>query len=216
MVFVDEASNSPDRAPEGPVVGDGGPRRLRTSRAGVRPMPRRTTTVAAGSSIAVVVAVVLGVALSSGAPPPVAHGTRPHAGHVGARGIGAPGSSRGGHGAPSPSKATSAPSTTAPRGPAALVASSAQPHGATYAAPASPYTVAIDASGLCWVLAEEVPSGQVLWTGTLQAGATRSFSGSGTVQVRLGAASDVTVSLDGSPVALPAGFQSPFDVTVSA
>ena len=96
------------------------------------------------------------------------------------------------------------------------MASSAQPHGATYAAAASPYTVAIDASGLCWVLAEEVPSGQVLWTGTLQAGNAKSFSASGTVHVRLGAASDVTVSVDGSSSALPAGFQSPFDVTVSA
>ena len=214
MVFVDDSSNSSVPA-DGPVVADGGVRRLRTAVAGVRPMRRRTTVVAAGVSVAVVVSIVLGVTLSSGAPPPVSHRTHPHASHVGARGSGASTTSRRGQGASSPAS-SSAPAATAPHGPVSLVASSAQPHGAAYSAPASPYTVAIDASGLCWVLAEEVPSGQVLWTGTLQAGDSRSFSGSGTVQMRLGAASDVTVSVDGSPLALPAGFQSPFDVTVSS
>jgi hypothetical protein len=82
---------------------------------------------------------------------------------------------------------------------------------ATYAAPAAPYALRIDATGLCWVMATEAP-GQVLWTGTMSAGQSRTLTATGNVDLRLGAASDVDVALDGTPVQLPAGFQSPFDM----
>ncbi|MGH9019326.1 MAG: DUF4115 domain-containing protein, partial [Acidimicrobiales bacterium] len=99
--------------------------------------------------------------------------------------------------------------TTAPQvHPSAATASTA-----AYGAPVTGYTVALRASGLCWVEATDSSTGQVLWTGTLQTGQSQSIPATGTVLLRLGAADDVTVTLNGETVALPAGFQSPFDMT---
>jgi len=84
---------------------------------------------------------------------------------------------------------------------------------ATYAAPGSTYTLDVAASGPCWILATESTTGQVLWTGTMQAGESRSIPGSGSVFVRLGAAFSVVLTLNGVPVSLPVGHGSPFNVT---
>jgi cytoskeletal protein RodZ len=82
---------------------------------------------------------------------------------------------------------------------------------ATYTAPAGPYTLHLDATGLCWVMATEAP-GEVLWTGTMNGGQSRTLTATGNVDLRLGAASDIDVILDGKPVQLPSGFRSPFDM----
>jgi hypothetical protein len=55
-------------------------------------------------------------------------------------------------------------------------------------------------------------TGKVLWTGTMEAGESQQIPATGSLLVRLGA-NDVTVSLNGEPVTLPAGHQSPFDLT---
>jgi hypothetical protein len=84
---------------------------------------------------------------------------------------------------------------------------------AAYGAPSTGYTIALRATGLCWVQATEVSTGIVVWTGTLDSGQTRSIPGTGNLLVRLGAANDVTVSLNGEQVLLPTGFKSPFNLS---
>jgi hypothetical protein len=83
---------------------------------------------------------------------------------------------------------------------------------ATYAAPRPPYTVELDATGPCWVMATDAAKGTVVWTGTLSAGDRRPIVATGGLVVRLGSVG-VTVSLDGKPVQLPAGLHAPFDLT---
>jgi hypothetical protein len=83
---------------------------------------------------------------------------------------------------------------------------------AAYGAPSTSYTVALRATGLCWVEATQMSTGNVVWTGTLSAGQTQAIPASGSVVVRLGAANDVEVTLNGEQVILPAGFRSPFDM----
>ncbi|MGD0254692.1 MAG: DUF4115 domain-containing protein [Acidimicrobiales bacterium] len=83
---------------------------------------------------------------------------------------------------------------------------------AAYSVPASAYTVGLSTSGPCWVLATAMATGKVLWTGTMEAGESQQIPATGSLLVRLGA-NDVTVSLNGEPVTLPAGHQSPFDLT---
>jgi len=87
---------------------------------------------------------------------------------------------------------------------------------ADYGAPSTGYTVNVDATGLCWVDATQQSSGAVVWTGTLQPGQTQAIAASGSLTLRLGAANDVSVTLNGVPVVLPTGFHSPFDMRFDA
>jgi len=83
---------------------------------------------------------------------------------------------------------------------------------AAYAAPASPYTVVIDASAQCWVMATSSSTGKVVWTGTVAGGGSQSIPATGDLTVELGAPTEVTVMMDGRPVQLPTGYRSPFDL----
>jgi hypothetical protein len=87
---------------------------------------------------------------------------------------------------------------------------------AAYTAPAGNYTVALTATAPCWVEAEEVATGAVVFTSTLTAGQSQQIPATGDLSVRLGAAFVVTVTLNGEPITLPAGHGSPFDVTFLA
>jgi hypothetical protein len=87
---------------------------------------------------------------------------------------------------------------------------------AAYAAPTSTYTVQLSASGPCWISATQTSTGRVLWQGTMQAGQTQQIPAAGSVFLRLGAAFDVSVSLNGDPVVLPTGHGSPFSVSFEA
>ena len=87
---------------------------------------------------------------------------------------------------------------------------------ADYGAPATGYTVGLQATGPCWVLATTPSTGAVVWTGTLAAGQTRSIPATGNLLLRLGAANDVSVTLNGEPVVFPTGFHSPFDMSFQA
>ena len=228
MVFVDDAAPPPaaDGAGLGLAVASEArvaPSRFVTRLVGTRRARRRT--VAASGAAVVVVGVVLGVTLSSSPSARRPHAPSPTSRHGVAGGRASSGRRPTGSRDPASISGNTDQSDGAPLGsPTALPPSAAgslpptaaPAHSASYAAPTSPYTVSISASGQCWVLAQEVGSGQVLWTGTLQAGNLRTFSGFGAVQLRLGAASDVTVSLNGTDLALPAGFQSPFDVNLAA
>ena len=217
MVFVDDSAppsalTTPVTAlrPGQDVSGRGGGRVAGPRRIGR--MRRRSALVAVASAL--VVAAVIG-SLLSGSPP-----ARPHVPLAPARHTAGERHDGGGRSptlSTTPSSDTpssTATSTTSPTSALAPTVTGAQ--SATYAAPAASYTVGLAASGQCWVMAQAVASGQVLWTGTLNTGDSRSLSASGTVRLELGAASDVVVTLDGKPVQLPAGFQSPFAVTFAA
>ena len=122
---------------------------------------------------------------------------------------------------PASQRTTKSPTTTVHRtrsvttttAPPEVQATSATASTAAYTAPSTGYTVALQATGPCWVEATQMSTGDVVWTGTLASGESRSIPATGSLYVRLGAANDVTVSLNGEHVLLPAGFQSPFDMS---
>ena len=163
--------------------------------------PRRHAIVAAGVS-AVALAVVVAVTIPSSTPTGGHHRSgSSHGAVTPLRRALAPGSVTGATPSTAPSPADISPTT-----------SSAHSAGYTLSGGGSGYTLAIAATGLCWVMATAQPTGALVWTGTLGAGQSRSLPVSSSVQVQLGAASDVTVSMNGRPVALPPGYQSPFDM----
>ena len=84
---------------------------------------------------------------------------------------------------------------------------------ATYTSPSGSYTVVLSTSGLCWILATDLDTGRVLWTGTMDAGQSQTLTGTGPMRVEIGAASVIAMTLQGSPVVLPSPFQSPFTAT---
>jgi hypothetical protein len=85
---------------------------------------------------------------------------------------------------------------------------------ATYTPPASTYTVTFTTTdGECWVTARS-SAGSTLLSGTLAAGETKSVTASGKTSIILGAPSAVHVTIDHQPVVLPAGYQTPFYLTL--
>jgi len=109
------------------------------------------------------------------------------------------------------------PRTTTTTAPARFEPTAATAATAAYVAPVAPYTVGLQATtGACWIEATETATATVLWSGTLQPGQTRSVAATGGLLLRLGAANDVSVTVNGEPVAFPSGFQSPFDMTFHA
>ncbi|HXQ43964.1 MAG TPA: RodZ domain-containing protein [Acidimicrobiales bacterium] len=84
---------------------------------------------------------------------------------------------------------------------------------ASYGTPSTTYSVGLQATGPCWVEATEASTGRVVWTGTLASGQTQAIPATGNLLVRLGAANDVSITLNGEQVILPTGFHSPFDMT---
>jgi hypothetical protein len=87
---------------------------------------------------------------------------------------------------------------------------------AAYGVPSTSYTVGIQATGLCWVEATQASNGNVVWTATLTPGQSHTIPASGNLILRLGAANDVSVTMNGEPVAFPPGFHSPFDMSFNA
>ena len=78
------------------------------------------------------------------------------------------------------------------------------------------FTVVLDANGTCWVMASDLTSGRVLFTGTMSAGQSQTLDATGPLRVDLGAASDMSMTLQGRPVVLPPSFQSPFTATFTS
>jgi len=158
----------------------------------------RRTRIVAGTTV-VVIGVAVGTVLALGGSHKPSHTTSHTTSPPSHPIIGA------GHG----TQTTATPSNElAPTAPTA--------YGATYGTPSPSYTVAIAASASCWVMATAASTGKVVWTGTIAAGASQSIPMTGGLVVRLGAPSDASVTVDGRPVQLPAGFRSPFDLTFRA
>jgi hypothetical protein len=199
LLFVDDATAPVAPPGDQPVrvsalaLSRGLPRPGRGHRRGSGPRGRSQTRTVAVVAVVAALGVVVGLALAF-APP-----HHPKAAS---------------HRTTTPSKTSiagtrSATTTTAPP---EVQPTSATSSTAAYVAPPTAYTVALQATGPCWVEATEASTGAVVWTGTLASGQSHSIPASGSLFLRLGAADDVTVSLNGEQVLLPAGFQSPFDM----
>jgi Domain of unknown function (DUF4115) len=106
--------------------------------------------------------------------------------------------------------------TTIPPPPELQPSSGSSSTSGVYVAPSTAYTVDLRATGLCWVQATQASTGAIVWTGTLESGQTRAIAATGSLFLRLGAANDVDVSVNGEQVLMPTGFQSPFDMNFTA
>lgn len=149
--------------------------------------PARAVLVAAVVLVMVVVLAAVGIALRSS---PAPHRSAP-ARH-----------------ATTPSSPPTAPAEVEP---VATTASTA-----TYSTSSNAFTVVLTASGDCWVMAVDA-TGKVVWTGTMAGGEVQTLTTtSGMLKVNLGAASDVTMTMQSRPVVLPTPFHSPFVATFTS
>jgi Domain of unknown function (DUF4115) len=109
---------------------------------------------------------------------------------------------------------STAPNTTSTSSPQVVVPLSGTARSATYNVAAPNYTLSFSAtSGLCWVDITNTTSGATLFEKTLQPGEQQSLAVSGPVTVVIGAPTVLSLLVDGSAVALPSGFNTPFTVS---
>jgi hypothetical protein len=159
--------------------------------------PRRLAAPTTAVAVVIVLVVVLLLTGSHKVVPPPRHhhgsnakNTKTHVGHDGR---------------------TTSTNTTSTTSPPVVVPQSATSRSATYAVSVSTFTLAFSAtSGACWVDATNGTSGAALFVETLEPGQQHSLVASGPVTVVLGAPTVLAVSVNGSAVALPSGFQTPF------
>jgi hypothetical protein len=105
-----------------------------------------------------------------------------------------------------------ATTTTTTKPPAQLIATSTSAGAATYSVGTSNYNIVITASGLCWVDAVDASSGNAIFTGTVQPGASQVIHATGATNVTMGA-SFTSMTANNIPVVLPTPFQVPFTAT---
>ncbi len=77
--------------------------------------------------------------------------------------------------------------------------------GAVFTVDRQTYTVTVSASAPCWLRAQDPnnQNGTPLFEGTLRSGDTQPIQVNGSAVLRLGAANNVTLTLDGQPLQLP-------------
>ncbi|HWD51454.1 MAG TPA: RodZ domain-containing protein [Acidimicrobiales bacterium] len=102
--------------------------------------------------------------------------------------------------------------TTTTKPPTQLIATSTSAGAATYSVGASTYNIVLTASGLCWVDAVDASSGNAIFSGTVQPGATQVIHATGATNVTMGA-SFTSLTANNIPVVLPTPFQVPFTAT---
>ena len=102
--------------------------------------------------------------------------------------------------------------TTTTKPPTQLIATSTSAGAATYSVGTSTYNIVITASGLCWVNAVDASSGNAIFSGTVQPGASQVIHASGATNVTTGA-SFASMTANNIPVVLPTPFQVPFTAT---
>jgi hypothetical protein len=110
---------------------------------------------------------------------------------------------------PKPQQSQATSTTTLP--PPVSLPQSSTSSMATYDVSASSFSLSFAAtSGPCWVDATSSTSGATLFAGTLQAGTNHAMTVTGPVTVIIGAPTVLAVGVNGSPVAMPSGFETPF------
>jgi Domain of unknown function (DUF4115) len=104
---------------------------------------------------------------------------------------------------------TTSPTTALP--PSVSLPQSSTSSTATYAVGGGTFSLSFAAtSGPCWVDATNSTSGATVFAGTLEPGKNQAVNVTGPLTVIIGAPSVLAVSVNGSPVALPSGFETPF------
>jgi hypothetical protein len=160
--------------------------------------PRRLAAPAAAVAVVIVLVVVLLLTGSHTVPPRPRH----HSG-TSSRNVRLPKVDPG----PTVTNTTSAPS------PQVVVPQSGTARSATYGVGSTNYTLTFSATtGLCWVDVTNTTSGATLFEKTLQPGEQSSLAVSGPVTVVIGAPTVLGLLVNGSAVALPSGFHTPYTV----
>ena len=95
----------------------------------------------------------------------------------------------------------------------ALQPAKADARTADYIVGTAPFSVVVTAGGPCW-LQVRTATGQVLFTGTLAPGQIQTFSGTD-LRLRLGAAGNVTLQVNGSSLVVPVKTPDPYSVRVA-
>jgi hypothetical protein len=113
---------------------------------------------------------------------------------------------------PSTTKPTRPPTTTTTKPPTQLVATSSTAGAATYSVGANTYDVIVTASGTCWVDAVTVSTGNTIFAGIVQPGASQVIHATGAINVTMGA-SFSAMRADNLPVVVPTPLQIPFTAT---
>ncbi len=107
------------------------------------------------------------------------------------------------------------PRSTTTTVPKSLGAASATPAAATYSVPGPTYTVTLTVTtGECWVQATSQASGSALFTGLVTPGSAQVLHASGVTLLDIGAPHSLEVSVNGVPATYPAGFLTPFNMTL--
>jgi hypothetical protein len=84
----------------------------------------------------------------------------------------------------------------------------------TYVPPAPSFVLQISTpNGPCWVHVTTQPAGTVVFSQTLPAGSSQQLSLTGANTVELGAPGATSITLDGTPVVLPANYNIPLTLT---
>ena len=125
-------------------------------------------------------------------------------------------------GSGSGSKSKGATTTTAPKAstttttaPHTYTAATSTPTTATYTPPSGSYTLTLSATtGSCWLTVTS-SNGSVLLSQTLTAGEVKQVTNSGSATIVVGAPSALKVTIDHRPVVLPAGYQTPFTISLT-
>lgn len=202
LVFGDDVPSAAPPADRG--AGPQPPPGYQLQPAGQRrraPRPLRLATTAAGVLlVAAVTATVVAVSRGgsgSGTTGGAASSTASRSSATG-------GAARGKGGIPAKRK-RSVPATLV------VVPAAGSPYRGTVAVPAS-YQVKVEVTDTCWVQGQQAASGSQIWAGVLDAGQGHTFAVTGSMLLEIGAA-DASLTVDGRPLALPQGYQVPYDLT---
>ena len=76
------------------------------------------------------------------------------------------------------------------------------------------YRVTFSTSGRCWVGIQSTIGNSYLWMQTLGIGESGSYNATGSIVVRIGAPSFISIAVNGTPVNLPKGRSQPYDIVL--
>lgn len=102
--------------------------------------------------------------------------------------------------------------TTTPPKPSVVQPVSSDAVQASYVTPSAPFDLTLSTSGPCWIDLVNRASGAVLYTGTMTAGQSKSFSGLDQIYLRAGRMKNLQISIDGIPVDSPNNGPGAYDL----
>jgi hypothetical protein len=177
---------------------------------GHRHRPRRLALLGAIATV-VVVAVGASVALSEASGSSTLTAPRKTS-RSGSSATGRAGGSRGSGGSGARSGAPTTTTTTAPPKPSVVQPVSSDAVQASYVTPSAPFDLTLTTSGPCWIDLVNRTSGAVLYTGTMTAGESKSFSDLDQIYLRAGRMKNLQITVDGIPVDSPNNGPGAYDL----